>query len=450
VRILSDTVHVTALSIRLAFIAVLAALPRVASATLADEVTRLATPLVDASGLNPNRSVGLVVVVATRDGNQVFGFGAVRAGTTNRPAGHTFFQIGSVSKSLTGLMLAAAIEDSAGAIAANDPVNAHLASDLRVPGWPGQPVTLEHLATHLASLPDMPTNLTGPVTSPGKDYSRTQLAEYLATLTLPAPPGGSYQYSNLGFGLLGLALSDTTGAGGYSSLVQTRLTGPLGMSDTGLNEPGFVAQLGARLAQGYRVSGGALVEVGLSDMGVLEGSGEVISTGADMGMLLRAFTGLGSFPVTGAVERAVSPVAPGPAGTMAGYGLDIVSLPNGVTQYEKAGSVAGYTCFIAFRREPGVGVAILSNRGQHQAILPLARQIVALLPPPSLNLEITAPESLNVSFPAFARLSYELQRSTNLANWITCAALTNATGSNTTLTVTLPRTNPAAFYRLRY
>lgn len=428
----------------------LAIWPRMATAGLTGEIARLATPLVDASGADTNRAVGLVVAVASRDVNQVFGFGALRAGGTNAPDGGTFFQIGSVSKALTGLLLASLAEDSAVAVDPNSPANSHLATDVRLPDFQGQPITLAQLASHYASLPEMPTNLTGPPTSPAAGYTRTQLADYLSTLTLSSAPGSAYRYSNLGYGVLAVALVDSAAAVSYAALLNARLTGPLGMNDTGLNEAGFVSQLGNRLAQGYRVAGGNLVEVGLSDMGALEGAGEVISTGDDLRKLLRAWTGLDAFPVAGAVERALTPVAAGAAGNQIGYGMDIVTLADGTVQHEKAGVVAGYTCYVAFRRAPAVGVAICSNRGQHQAIQTLARQLVALLPPPPLTIQRDTSDVAAVSFPAQAGQSYELQTSSNLVNWTSLVALTNGAGNITHLTVPLPLTNCAAFFRVRF
>ena len=81
-------------TLRLAVGAFLALLPRAEAATFAEEVARLATPLVDASGLTPTRSVGLVVMVVTDQGTRTFGFGARsvhpdldRAGEGDRAAG---------------------------------------------------------------------------------------------------------------------------------------------------------------------------------------------------------------------------------------------------------------------------------------------------------------------------------------------------------------------------
>jgi hypothetical protein len=74
--------------------ALLGLLPRVEAATFAEEVTRLATPLVDASGLTPTRSVGMVVMAVTGAGTRTFGFGARSAGGSMPPDGDTFFQVG--------------------------------------------------------------------------------------------------------------------------------------------------------------------------------------------------------------------------------------------------------------------------------------------------------------------------------------------------------------------
>ncbi len=345
------------------------------------EVSRVATPLVDASGLTPTRSVGLLVMAITDQGTRTFGFGARSAGGVTAPDGDTFFQVGSISKTFTGLLLASQIESSGGSLLPNTPVNSLLAPDLRLSDFGTQPVTVAQLATHYGSLPAFPNNMTGPAFYPAQGYTRAQLATYLSGFTLSRAPGTVYEYSNTGSGLLAIALGDRAGLAPYSALLGAQITGPLSMSDTGLNEVPFTNGIAARLAQGYRSTGTALVPMAISDMGVLEGAGEIISTGNDMAKFLRVLAGLSPFPVAGAVERTVAPRAPGPSGTMTGYGLDIYTLNNGVQQWEKAGVVAGYTAYIAFRRQPGTAVVVLSNRGQHQAVGPAAREILSLLTP---------------------------------------------------------------------
>ena len=437
-------------TLRLAVGALLALLPRAEAATFAEEVARLATPLVDASGLTPTRSVGLVVMVVTNQGRRTFGFGARSAGGATPPDGDTFFQVGSISKTFTGLLLAAQIESSGGTLLPSTPVNALLAPDLRMPGFGNQPVTVAQLATHYGGLPAFPNNMTGPAFYPAQGYTRAQLASYLSGFTLSAPPGTTYEYSNTGSGLLALALGDRAGLAPYSALLAAQLTGPLGMSDTGLNEVPFTNSITARRAQGYRSTGTALMPMAISDMGVLEGAGEIISTGNDMAKFLRVLAGIAPFPVAGAVERATAPRAPGATGTMTGYGLDIYTLTNGVQQWEKAGLVAGYTAYIAFRRQPGTAVAILSNRAQHQAVASVAREILSLLTPPTLSVEPAAPSLMRVTFPAAARLAYEVQTSPDLNDWSAFTTVTNTAETPATLTFDVPMTPPTSFVRLHY
>lgn len=435
---------------RPALLAVLGLLPFQAEATLADEVARRSTLLVEPGGTDANRAVGLVVVVVNAQGTRVFGFGARRAGESLPPDGTTCFQIGSVSKVFTGLLLAAMVDDPAGGLRPDDPANRHLGPDLRVPAFGAQPVTLLHLVSHRAAMPDMPDNLTGPPTSPALDYSRAQLSNFLSGLVLPVPPGSTYRYSNVGLGVLGVALADAGGGGSYSALLRDRLTAPLGMLDTGLNEPLFVERIRSRLAQGYRPAAGGLAEVAVSDMGVLEGAGELLSTGDDLGRFLRVWTGLDPFPVAGAIERALTPVASGAPGQSIGYGIDVIALPDGRSQFEKGGVVAGYTSYVAFRRQPAAGVAVMSNRGQHQAVATLARELVALLDPPALTVARAGDGSLAATFEAMAGQNYAIQSSSNLVHWRTVMGLTNLAGTNALLTIPLPLTNAVEFLRVQY
>ena len=186
-------------------------------------------------------SVGAVVVVVSAGQREVVGFGDREIG--GPPVdGQTVFQIGSVSKPITGLMLAALIESSPPSLRADDPVNAHL-NDITAPSGTAGPITLEQLATHYSALPNFPDNLIGPSTSPGRGYTRELLNDFLSTHRLIGEPGEGYTYSNLGYGLLGLSLSDAEGASGYGQLLADRFSRPLGLARTGLNRPGFPAHL---------------------------------------------------------------------------------------------------------------------------------------------------------------------------------------------------------------
>jgi D-alanyl-D-alanine-carboxypeptidase/D-alanyl-D-alanine-endopeptidase len=313
-------------------------------------------PHVDATGATAERAVGIAVAVLSARRAEVFGFGARRVGGET-PDGDTFFQIGSVSKIFTGLLLAIVVESTAFAISPTDPVDAHLQSDLQL----GRAVTLQQLVSHYASFPQMPDNRTGPPYSPAYDYSRADLADFLGRYVPKDPPGTRYRYSNVGIGLLALALADATEVAGFDPLLRKWITEPLQMHDTGTNEPAFVDPMGQRLAQGYAVGrGSTLREVALSDMGVLAGAGEVISTARDMLRLLAALTGHDDPLVGGATARIERPLGPTRKGQI-GYAVDILQDSNGSSFNAKSGTTAGYTAHIAWRRDPPAGVVVLCN-----------------------------------------------------------------------------------------
>ena len=83
--------------------------------------------------------------------------------------------------------------------------------------------------------------------NPYADYSEKQLYDFLVSYDLPRDPGVKWVYSNLGFGLLGLALARRAGTS-YGTLVQERICQPLGMQSTTTVTTPSMAQ---RLAMGH-------------------------------------------------------------------------------------------------------------------------------------------------------------------------------------------------------
>ena len=155
----------------------------------------------------------------------------------------TIFQIGSVTKVFTALLLADMAER--GEVHLSDPA----ASYLPGPAPPGL-VTLADLATHTSGLPRLPRDLfLSALLHPADPYARYPVARLVraARHALRAgSPGSPYAYSNFGFGLLGYLLGQAAGTP-YETLVTTRICVPLGLSDTT-----FAVPDPRRAAQGHR------------------------------------------------------------------------------------------------------------------------------------------------------------------------------------------------------
>lgn len=152
------------------------------------------------------------------------------------PGSHTAFEIGSITKTVTALLLADMT--GRGEVGYDDPISAHLPSHA-VPADPiAAGITLRQLATHSAGLPRLPPNMTLPSdaeldagANPYQSYLLTDLHQATATLTVDNTPGAQMSYSNFGAGLLGGLLANAVGRD-WSDLVLQRVCRPLGMHDT--------------------------------------------------------------------------------------------------------------------------------------------------------------------------------------------------------------------------
>ena len=189
----------------------------------------------------------------------------------------TIFQIGSVTKVFTALLLADMAER--GEVKPSDQAAAYL------PGAPGPgTATLTDLATHTSGLPRLPRSLLWSARlSPRDPYARYSAGRFVRTAcrSLRTASGGNpYAYSNYGFGVLGYLLGQAAGAP-YETLVTERICGPLGLPDTTFGVP---AASRDRVAQGHR-GGRAVPEWHL---GAFAAAGGLYSTAADMASFLRA------------------------------------------------------------------------------------------------------------------------------------------------------------------
>jgi CubicO group peptidase (beta-lactamase class C family) len=149
-----------------------------------------------------HQSVGIVVGMIGPDGRKVVSYGALEKGDPRALNGDTVFEIGSVTKVFTSLLLSDMVQR--GQVALTDPVSKYLPAGVKMPQRNGKQITLLDLATHTSGLPRIPGNFKPKdPANPYADYSVAQLYEFLASYELPRDIGAQYEYSNLGGGLLG-------------------------------------------------------------------------------------------------------------------------------------------------------------------------------------------------------------------------------------------------------
>ena len=176
--------------------------------------------------------VGIVVGIVGPDGRRVITHGRSGAPDGRPLDGDTIFQIGSVTKVFTTLLLSKMALD--GEVGIEDAAAKYLPAGTRMPEK-GSPITLADLATHMSGLPSMPTNFDlSARPDPVEAYSADDLAAFLATYSPEREPGAAYAYSNLGVALLGRLLSAKAGRP-YEQLLRESVLQPLGLADTSIS-----------------------------------------------------------------------------------------------------------------------------------------------------------------------------------------------------------------------
>ncbi len=304
---------------------------------------------------NRKQSVGIVVGVIEPTGRRIVSYGRLARENKTQPDGNSVFEIGSVTKVFTSLLLADMVQR--GEVALTDPAAKYLPAGVKLPERGGRQITLQDLATHTSGLPRIPSNLDpkNPA-NPYADYSVEQLYQFLSTYQLTRDIGSQYEYSNLGGGLLGHILARRAGTD-YETLVRTRICEPLHMNDTRIT---LSPEMKARLAAGYDA---ALEPAGLWDLPTLAGAGALRSTANDLLTFLAANLGYTKTPLAPAMAAMLAGRRPtGVPGLEIGLGWHILTR-DGREMIWHNGGTAGFRSFIGYDPKTRVGVVVLSNAG---------------------------------------------------------------------------------------
>ena len=295
---------------------------------------------------------GAVASAEKRDGRWRFAIAGqpFAAGHAEVPAERVIFEIGSISKVFTGILLADAIR--AGKLGLDDSLAQRLPVKLDYPATGA--VTLRQLATHTSCLPRLPDNMmdaTG--ADPYARYDDRAMAEYLAHAKLDGRPPCAPVYSNLGFGILGTVLEAAYGRP-WAALVQEQIAGPLGMVDT-------VQELSpaqrSRFAEPWDGDKRARPWTFMA----MAGAGALRSTLADMSKLADALLAGPKGPLGRAWPLLAGDYAAMPA--LGGrIGLALIHTRNGGEDiYSHEGGTGGFRSLLEVRPASGRAVVVLAS-----------------------------------------------------------------------------------------
>ncbi|MBV9265768.1 MAG: beta-lactamase family protein [Acidobacteriaceae bacterium] len=214
---------------------------------------------------------GIVIGVSTHGVRRILTYG------TAKP--DSLFEIGSITKTFTGLLLSQM--GAQGRLDLRDSVRDLLPA--RTAAYSkGFEITLLDLATHHSGLPRMPDN-TGPENQRESftNYHASDLYDFVKSHGLERPANADFLYSNIGFAVLGAALASRAGIS-YQELLRRDITEPLGMKDTAIT---LSPEQRGRLLQGYGYDGHPTPSW---DLDAFASAGGIRSTAGDMLTYLEA------------------------------------------------------------------------------------------------------------------------------------------------------------------
>lgn len=292
--------------------------------------------------------MGLIAGISTPEGRRYIAYGRTSK-TGDAPGSDTIFELGSITKVFTSLLLADMVDR--GEVKLDDPVAMYLPKGVIVPSHNGKSITLADLATHTSGLPRDADNLDLMQVNPFASYGEARLYEFLARYKLSRDPGEKFGYSNVGAMLLGHALTLRAGKS-YEELLGTRILEPLGMNDTTITLSEVRMK---RMAEGYD---GALDRVPLWDVDALIGAGSIRSTAADMLTFAEAWMPSKEHPLKGAMQRMLAVERPGSAPAMKMH-LGWAGTTGGMLFH--SGRRGGFAAALALRPAAQTAAIVLSN-----------------------------------------------------------------------------------------
>lgn len=322
-------------------------------------------------------AAGCVSVAVFEGGRVIWSKGYGWADIENRvPATpDTIGRIGSISKSFTAVVLMQLVER--GILKLDEPVEKYFPEIKGLANPPSgmKPITFRMLASHTAGLirePELQGAAAGPIY-----LWEEKILESIPRTSFKTPPLTEYSYSNIGFGILGLAMSRAAKTP-FMDLVTEQIFKPLGMNSSTfiLNSP----DLWARMSVGYlrdRATGQVSAEAATREhfgRGYKVPNGGIYATVGDMAKFTAALMGVSGVRILSPESRneMLSPQAPAK-----NYGIGLqLREANGANYVGHGGSVAGYNADLLFEPKSKLGVAVLRTTTYNPPTARLLEELV--------------------------------------------------------------------------
>ena len=312
-------------------------------------VDEIVHPYVD----NSEWCVGLSIGILKGGNISYFSYGKRDINKDGSPDENTLYEIASLTKLFTALLLAEAEQN--GEVKLDDSLRKHLVLVPTHTSKNGSDIRLIDLATHTSGLPENQDSIKLYSTSqrnPFKKKDIKTLYDFISKLDLVRIPGKKYVYSNIGMGLLGHVLAKRTDLG-YERYIVERLFKPLRMNNTkivpGPKEEGL-------LATGHDADGNIVLSNWFSPG--LEGCGALRSNVMDMMKYVKINVYPEESKLSSSIIKAQQVHFKVDEKMLIGLGWII--LPQ-LEILAHSGCVEGFSSFVGISLKNKTGVVVLSN-----------------------------------------------------------------------------------------
>jgi CubicO group peptidase (beta-lactamase class C family) len=304
--------------------------------------------------LAPSTGTGLTIGIVAHGVRRILSYGAAKPDSV--------FEIGSITKTFTGLLLAQLAEQKK--VRLDEPVRELLPPRTVAAPPSGAEITLVDLSAQRSGLPRLPDNFhPADPNNPYVDYDASALYAFIAGHGVARPAHAEVAYSNVGVGLLGQALANRAGST-YEALLQKEVTGPLAMRDTAVT---LTPSMRARFMPGHDANH---KPAHAWDFTALVGAGGIRSTAADMMTYLEAQLHPEHLPAgsRASAEGKTLPPAIKASHVLQGDAWDGTHIALNWFRFDETGSywhngaTGGYGAYALFNVEKDIATVVLCNR----------------------------------------------------------------------------------------
>ncbi|PHR73209.1 MAG: hypothetical protein COA67_03325 [Lutibacter sp.] len=314
--------------------------------------SKISTEVRDHIKARVDEGINTGIVVALIDGEKVeyYSYGIADSKTGANVDKNSIFEIGSISKTFTGIIVAD--EVLKGRMKLSDPISKYLSEYTKVPTRNGKSITIKDVATHSSSLARMPDNFApANPNNPYADYTIEMAYEFISGYELTRDIGEKYEYSNLALGILGHIL-ELQYKKDYEAIMVERIANTLGMDNTRIV---FTPNMIKHLAKGHDNG----EEVENWDLPALAGAGAIRSSAVDMVKYIQANMGIRKSPLYEAMQLSHKTA----------YENEDQKFKIGLTWHydndgaivQHGGATGGYRAFAGFVKGTEKGVVVLTN-----------------------------------------------------------------------------------------